>query len=182
MIAYKGFNQNFTCTMGRGTYRYEVGKTYREDAAECAHRGFHCVEEPIEVLRWYGNGRYCIVDATGDVHEDGSNKLCCTEITLLKEITLEELGILECEWVIRHPECECSEQVKKNIGQAVQNGIVVVRGKNPMAAGKEGATLFLLREGKGTKKIVSAGAYRVDGCEYLPDVYYNAEGRQVQVK
>ena len=77
MIAYKGFNKDLACTLGKGTFQYVVGKTYREDAAKCVKTGFHCVEEPIEVLRWYsGNtARYCIVEAKGDINEDGNDKI-----------------------------------------------------------------------------------------------------------
>ena len=69
MICYKGFNQNLCCTMGRGTMQYEVGKTYTAESAKTASTGLHCVEEPIEVLRWYPVGRYCIVAAEGDINE-----------------------------------------------------------------------------------------------------------------
>lgn len=47
MIAYKGFNKDLTCTMGKGRFQYEVGKSYKEDSAKCASTGFHCTEEPI---------------------------------------------------------------------------------------------------------------------------------------
>ena len=30
MIAYKGFNKDLTCTMGKGSFQYEVGKTYKD--------------------------------------------------------------------------------------------------------------------------------------------------------
>lgn len=182
MIAYKGFNKDLACTRGRGTFQYQIGQTYKEDKAQCVSTGFHCVEEPIEVLRWYSSdtSRYCIVEAGGDVNEDGLDKIACTEITILKEITLEQLGILECEWLMKHPEREFSAHVKKETGRAGKNGIVVVRGKNPKAVGDLGSTIFLLKEGKGTREIISAGAYRIDGENYMPDTYYNAEGRQVK--
>ena len=61
MIAYKGFNKDLTCTMGKGRFQYEVGKSYKEDSAKCASTGFHCTEEPIEVLSWYGNDSRDIV-------------------------------------------------------------------------------------------------------------------------
>ena len=116
MIAYKGFNQNLVCTMGNGAFQYEVGKTYREDKAKCASTGFHCVEEPIEVLTWYSGetARYCIVEAAGDVHEDGNDKISCTEMTILKEITLQQLGALECKWIQEHPERKTNKHIKKN--------------------------------------------------------------------
>ena len=54
MIAYKGFNKDLTCTMGKGRFQYEVGKSYKEDSAKCkygislhrrAYRGIELVWE-----------------------------------------------------------------------------------------------------------------------------------------
>lgn len=175
MIAYKGFNKDMTCTKGRGTYKYKIGETYREKKSQCASTGFHCVEEPIEVLTWYPNGRYCMVSAEGDIHEDGTNKIACTEMRILKELTLEQIGILECEWINEHPERECSKLVERDTGKAV-NGIVVVRGKNPKAAGKINSTIFLIKENR-RGKVVEIGAYRIDGKKFHKDQYYDVKGR-----
>lgn len=179
MIAYKGFNKDLICTMGKGQFQYEVGKTYKEDVAKCASTGFHCVEEPIEVLTWYSNenSRYCIVEAGGDVHEDGMERISCTEMTILKEIDLQILGVLECKWIQNHPDRKESRHIKKNEGFA-NSGIVIVRGKNPKAAGHLGTTIFLLKEKKGEKTIEEVGVYEIDGKEYLPDVYYRVDGRE----
>ena len=180
MIAYKGFNKDLTCTMGKGRFQYEVGKSYKEDSAKCASTGFHCTEEPIEVLSWYENdsSRYCIVEACGDIHEDGDDKISCTEMKKLKEITLQQLGALECKWIQEHPERKYSIHVKKDSARATGTGIVIVRGKNPKAAGDEGSTIFLLREGKGTKEIEEVGIYLIDGVQYMPDTYYRVDGRK----
>ncbi len=180
MIAYKGFNKDLVCTRGNGQFKYEIGKTYTEDNAKCASTGFHCVEEPIEVLSWYSSddSRYCIVSAGGDVNEDGNDRISCTEIKILKEITLQQLGILECEWLQKHPDRKYSNHVKKDSGWAPDKGIVIVRGKNPKAEGGEGSTIFLLREGKNTKEIEEAGAFLIDGVEYMPDTYYRVDGRK----
>ena len=180
MIAYKGFNKNLVCTMGKGSYQYEVGKTYKEDSAKCASTGFHCVEEPLDVLSWYSgeNARYCIVNAGGDVHEDGYNKISCTEMTILREISLQQLGALECKWIQDHPERINSRHVRQNEGTANSKGIVIVRGKNPKAAGQLGATIFLLKEKKGEKNIEEVGIYEIDGKEFLPDVFYRVDGRR----
>lgn len=178
MIAYKGFNKELSCTMGKGVFKYEVGKTYKEDRAKCASTGFHCVEEPIEVRSWYysESSRYCIVDAGGDINEDGDNRISCTEMTILKEITLQQLGIMECKWMQEHPTRAYSRHVWKDCGQAEGNGIVIVRGKNPKAKGEIGSTLFILREGKGT--IEEIGVFPIDGTEYKPDTYYRVDGRR----
>ena len=180
MIAYKGFNKTLTCTMGKSPFQYEVGRTYREDKAKCASTGFHCVEEPLDVLNWYSNpdSRYCVVSANGDINEDGNNKISCTVMTIIREITLQQLGILECKWIQEHPERIHSKNVKKDEGKAFGNGIVVVRGKNPKAAGELGTTIFLLKEQKCGKKIEEIGVFEIDGVEKLPDVYYRVDGRR----
>lgn len=178
MIAYKGFNKDLVCTMGKGQFQYEVGKTYKEERAKCASTGFHCVEEPIEVRSWYSSesSRYCIVDAGGDINEDGGNRISCTEMTILKEITLQQLGIMECKWMQEHPTRAYSRHVWKDCGQAEENGIVIVRGKNPKAKGEIGSTLFILREEKGA--IEEIGVFQIDGMEYKPDTYYRVDGRR----
>lgn len=180
MIAYKGFNKDLTCTMGKGTFQYEIGKTYKEESAKCVSTGFHCVEEPIEVLRWYPNGRFCIVNAGGDINEDGDDKISCTEMKILKEITLQQLGALECKWIQDHAERKCSNRVAEKEGTAKKNEIVIVRGKNPKASGEIGATIFLLKEKKGSKEIEEVGIFRIDGEEFLPDVFYRVDGRKAR--
>lgn len=179
MIAYKGFNKDLACTLGKGVFRYEVGKTYKEDRAQCVSTGFHCVEEPIEVLSWYSqtDSRYCIVNAGGDIHEDGNERISCTELTILQEVTLQQLGALECKWQQEHPEREYSGHVKKNEGTA-NKGIVIVRGKHPKAAGAIDTTIFLLKEKKGEKTIQEVGIFEIDGKEFLPNVYYQVDGRR----
>lgn len=181
MIAYKGFNKDLACTKGRGTYQYEVGKTYREDMAKTARAGFHCVEEPIRVLDWYSgdDARYCKVIASGDINEDGKERIACTEMTILQEITLAQLGALECVWIMDHPQWKCSDRVKRDSGSAEENGIVIVRGKNPKARGKKGSVIFLLKEAK-NGKICEFGAYEINGNSHMPDVYYRANGRKAR--
>lgn len=178
MRCYKGFNKDLTCTMGKGSFKYKVGETFTAEAAKCASTGLHCVEEPIEVLTWYrGNGsRYCVVEAAGDINENGA-KICCTEMKILKEITLQQLGMYECIWIQEHPEREESSHVHRESGCAEAGEIVIVRGKHPKAAGKLGCTLFLLREKSRSKEIADIGVFKVDGKEFKPDVYYTVEGR-----
>lgn len=96
----------------------------------------------------------------------------------MKEITLQQLGALECKWIQEHPERKYSRHVKKDSARATGTGIVIVRGKNPKAAGGKGSTIFLLREAKETKKIEEIGVYQIDGVEYMPDTYYDADGRK----
>lgn len=182
MRAYKGFSKALTARMGAGTFKYEVGKTYTEDKAECARTGFHCCEEPIEVLSWYHNrgDRYCIVEAGGDIHEDGTNRVSCTRIEILKEVTIKELALLEAQFIINRPNRPMSKQVRKDQGEAYGEGeAVIVRGKNPKALGELGTRLVLLKEEGRSKKIEAAGAFDVDGKNIKARVYYNVDGEVV---
>lgn len=182
MIAYKGFTKDLTATMGKGIFRYEIGKTYQNDLAQCASTGFHCVEEPIEVLSWYSSidSRFCIVNADGDIHEDGHERISCTIIKLVQEISRLQLAFLECQWLSNHPNRNYSRHVLRDKGIAnMRDKFVIVRGKKPLAAGPVGTYLFLVREGRRGKEIEEIGVYKVDGKEYLPDTYYDASGKVV---
>lgn len=180
MIAYKGFNKNLACTMGKGTYQYKVGKTYYEKKAKTASTGFHCVEEPIEVLRWYSgpSARYCMVEAGGDINESG-NKISCTKMKIIKELTIQELGAHEALWILNHPERENSSYVSRDEATA-ENSLAVVRGKRPRARGKVGDTLVLIQEETGSRQIKKIGIYEVDGKKVLPDVWYTTLGRRTK--
>ncbi len=180
MIAYKGFNKNLAARMGNGIFQYEFGKTYKNKEAKCANTGFHCVEEPIRVLDWYSakDDRYCIVEVGEDIHEDGRNKIAATEITLLKEIDIMELALEECRWLYKHPNRQHSTRVQKEKGDSTDK-FVIVRGKNPVAAGKKGTVLYLLQEKKCSKEIASMAIYEVDGVDIKPGRYYDIDGKEV---
>lgn len=179
MIAFKGFNKDMTCTMGKGIFHYKVGNAYTENQAKCTSTGFHCVEEPIEVLTWYPNGRFCIVEAQGDIHEDGYGRISCTEIKILREINPLELALLECKWLQKHPKRKYSKHVCREQGKAKMEEFVIVRGKDPKASGKQGATLFLVKEAPCDSSIVEIAVHQVDGETFSPDIYYDVEGKEV---
>ena len=176
MIAFKGFNKDLACTLGHGTFQYEIGKTYEEEEANCAQNGFHCVEEPIRVLDWYPKGRWCMVNAE-DIHEDGTDKIACKKMTILKELTQQQLLAYEAAWMLKHPDRAYSSKVEKERGKAEKGGTVIVRGKNPMAKREEGSMLLLVQEGKRTKNILRITAIEVNEDEYMPGIWYDAEGR-----
>ena len=50
MIAYKGFLPGLIC---RG-YQFRMGLNVTEKA-NCAHNGFHCAEDPLDCLSYYGD-------------------------------------------------------------------------------------------------------------------------------
>ena len=88
-IAYKGFDYNLSC---RG-FQYEVGKEYEIESGDivlCAN-GFHACQNPIDVLRYYGNNmlnRFCIVELSGKIVQ-GRYQYAAQKIKILKEINAE---------------------------------------------------------------------------------------------
>ena len=86
IIAYKAMNPDMTC---RGK-KYEVGKTYSEDKADCCNKGMHACENPFEVLRYYpmkDNPRFFEVECGGEISKsDEGSKLACTELTVKGEL------------------------------------------------------------------------------------------------
>lgn len=83
MIAYKGFCPGLVC---RG-YQFKMGLNVTEKA-NCAENGFHCAENPLDCLNYYGDikhSEYYIVNAGGDIDEDSHDtKISCTQLTILK--------------------------------------------------------------------------------------------------
>lgn len=43
-LAYKAFNADLTCTMGRGTFQYEPGIWYEEKEANCVKNGLRIIK------------------------------------------------------------------------------------------------------------------------------------------
>lgn len=86
IIAYKAMNPDMTC---RGK-KYETGKTYFEDKADCCRKGMHACENPFEVLRYYpmrDNPRFFEVECGGEISKsDEGSKLACTELTVKGEL------------------------------------------------------------------------------------------------
>lgn len=158
MIVYKGMRGNMTCTMGKGIYQYEVGKTYREEQSKAANTGFHSVENPLYVLHWYGTGdsRYFMCEAGGSIDEaKEDNKIASTELTILKELTIKELAGHGMMWMVNHPSRAwehdiCCCQVRKDQAEMkLKGGVAIARGENPRVRGVAGAVLGLIREEDG---------------------------------
>ena len=156
MIAFKGFTKNLTATMGKGTFQFKEGETYTEEESKCFRTGFHCAEDPFDCFHYYGLGngnRYFMVEAAGSLNEDGSDsKISCTQITLLKELTLKEMTYHKIRYMILHParkwqdyrsDYEVAEDRAEGKGEGT---IAIARGKNPKIRGKAGSVLGLLCE------------------------------------
>ena len=94
IIGYKGFDKDLKC---RG-FQYEVGGEYTTDRAKACETGFHCCENPLDVLGYYApldndgtSNRFCEVEAGGDIDTSKDDKLCCTHLKVKAEIGLQGL-------------------------------------------------------------------------------------------
>jgi hypothetical protein len=131
LIAYKGFNSKLACR----DYQFVMGLNVTEKA-NCRENGFHCAENPLDCLSYYSNmdaSVYCIVNAGGDIDEDGSDsKIACTELTIIKKLTREEFFLHGLAYMADHPSQQWSGYVMKNSAKA-SYGYAVVRGLDPVA-------------------------------------------------
>lgn len=186
MLAYKGFHADLTCTWGKGTYQYELGKTIRESKSKCRNSGAHCAEDPLECLRWYPLGcgnRYFLVEASGSLDELGGDdtQLACTEITLVKELSIKELAGHAMMYMVKHPLRKwekdmalCSVRKDRAEGQG-EGSIAIARGPHPRVKGKAGSVLGLIREVDGV--IEDAKLFRVEG-NLNQGTWYTLVGRE----
>lgn len=174
MIAYKGFAPGLVC---RG-YQFQMGLNVT-DKADCAANGFHCAENPLDCLSYYGDmdrSEYYIVDAGGDIDEDGNDtKIACTELTIIKRLTREDFFLHALAFMSDHPSREMSSHASRERAEA-RNGYAVVRGLDPQACGsKVGDILALAKEDTTSGMIVQLALFRVDGEKVRPGIWYDVE-------
>src|SRR6185437_1224588 len=91
VIAFKGFNQDWTCR----DYRFEVGKSYEmEGPVEICARGFHACEHPLNVFEYYSpaQSRFAEVCLSGEtVRHDSDTKIAAAKITINCELSIGQL-------------------------------------------------------------------------------------------
>lgn len=100
ITGYKGFDWDWKCR----DFQYEVGKTYEiEGEPELCERGFHFCTSPLAVFEYYApTNRFAIVKADEDdvIYDTSANshKAVTRRITIVREITLDEIGSLQMEF------------------------------------------------------------------------------------
>lgn len=181
--AYKGFNSDLTCTMGRGRLQYRENEWMEEPEANCVRNGFHCCYDPLDCLSYYGDFNksvYYVVLADGDINEDGYNtKIACTRIKLVKKLSKEEFVAHALYYMAKHPFLEVNGIVEDETARGeAYNGIRIVRGKNPKCAAPLGTVVGMVKEAADSKEITDIMIYTVDGINYLPDVTYFITGEE----
>lgn len=188
MIAYKGFHEDLTCTLGNGTFQYSPGETVREESSRCASRGMHCTEYPLECFIWYPPGkgnRYFEVEAAGSIDECGEDaKIACTEMTLIKELTVAQLVVKGVMYMVEHPtrrwELDRGNfMIKKDKAKAEgKDAVAVARGTSPKVKGTAGSVLGLVCEDR-QGNIIDAKVFIVKG-NIKPGIWYTLQGRELK--
>lgn len=153
MIAFKGFSSNMTARLGKGTYQFHPGHTERTEKSKTASCGFHCCENPLDCLSYYslGDDRFFLVEAAGSIDEDNQNRIACTEITPLQELSIKQIAGYGMAYMVQHPLRDGWERsgpdatVSRDRAQGAAK-ILIARGRRPRAMGQEGAVIGLLRE------------------------------------
>lgn len=194
MRAYKGFTKELISRLGNGeeeTCCFVPGETKEVEASKTFSCGFHCCENPFECLAYYafdGSNRFFVVEAAGDIDEDDEERIACTKITLVEELTPLKFALEGMKYIIGHPEREKWEQSRSNVtvahNRAQANGtgcIAIARGEHPVVTGVEGSILGLIAE---KNSIITAAklfvvtaeqsgrSYTLDASRKLKEVVY----------
>lgn len=156
MIVFKGFTQDLTATYGKGTYQYELGKTYTEEKSKTRSTGFHCAEYVLDCMNWYemdGKNRFFSVVAEGSIDEEKEcSMVVCTKITLLKELSIKEIAGHAMMYMVEHPHRPWEQNHMNAVaayGKAQADkskSIAIARGPHPKVKGAEGSVLGLILE------------------------------------
>lgn len=162
MRAYKGFTKDLVARLGDGkeeTCRFAPGETKEVEASKTFSCGFHCCENPFECLKYYaldGENRFFIVEAEGDIDEDEEERIACTRITLVEELTPLKFAFEGIRYIVNHPQRERWKQsrigvtVAEDRAEAKDRGdIAIARGGHPSVVGVEGSILGLIAEKDG---------------------------------
>lgn len=183
--AYKMFNKDLTCTLGRGTFQYQPGVWYEEldKEANCVKNGFHVAKNPLDCLSYYHSfekSQCWIVEIAGDMDEDScDSKVSAQKIRLVKRLSLSEFVARACMYIMEHPTLAYNYHVTEDKAVADGNHFAIAVGEEPKARGKTGDILGILRTYPDSREIAEATCFEIDGEEYLPDVWYDAGGKVV---
>ena len=185
MIAFKGVGKDNANRLGQGRIVYKVGETYVTEKSKTVNSGFHCCENPFECLTYYdiGNDKFLMVEAKGSIDEDGDERIACTELTVLEELTTVRFVYEGMKYMVMHPEREKWEQNRGSVqvarNKAKADIIAIARGFNPKAAAGPGGYIGFLIEAPSRKHFSQVGLFKVDGEKVLPDIFYRLRANGV---
>jgi len=114
VVAYKGFNRDFTC---RG-FQYRVGETYEHDGeVKACVSGFHACEHPLDVIGYYApaTSRFAAVTLSGELSRDSADsKIAASRIMIEEELSLHELIERAIKYVFDSAEPSQRAETDKN--------------------------------------------------------------------
>ena len=191
VTAYKGFDKDLKCR----DFQYEVGGEYRADRAVACQTGFHCCENPMDVLDYYPPcddtgtpNRFCEVEAGGDIDTSKDDKLCCTHLKVKAEIGLQGLIKAGVKFILDRVKWDSDKQSNTGDQSAATNtgdysaasvggkdSIAIVTGKDSKAKGALGCWIVLTERGEWNDNgypIRCVKAFKVDGNEIKAGTWY----------
>ena len=181
MKVFKATKADMTCTMGRGVFRYELGKTYTAEECKCGRTGLHSCEYVLDCAGYYemdGTNRFFEAEASGDIHEIGGDdtRVSSTELKLVRELNLQRICFEALSYMISHPGRKWQREgrnhiVRENmVGMLKRGAMGIARGFEPKISGELGAVLGLAHEENG--EIRAAKLITIDAILYHPGVTY----------
>ena len=173
--AYKGVDNNIVANSGRGHYKYKVNKWYEEKEAKDGHCGYHASLYPLTCLH-YGT-RFFVVACDGEFSELGDYTLACTKIKFVKEISRFELIDRAVVFILENPKVENLNHISTEKADDVTD-FAIVRGKNPIAKGKKGSLIWLLKEDS-SNDIIEMNRFIIGKDGILENTYYDVAGNIV---
>ena len=195
MKSYKGFKNDMTC---RG-FRYEEGKEYHEERAECCDTGFHACEYPLDCFRYYApaDSVYHEVEQTGDIDKsEGDSKVASTEIKIGAKIGIPGLVQAAIEYTSKRCEKKAENHntgyrgASSNTGNCgasfstgeestsyagCVNSVAAALGLNAKAKGVKGAYIICAEfetDNDGNYRIKGIQLHQVDGEKIKEETYY----------
>ena len=183
VIAYKGFNADWTCR----DFQYEIGESYEhEGVVKACGSGFHACEHPLDVFVYYSPAKsnFALVELGGDLarKDGGASKVAASKITIKAELRLSEL----VEAAVKHV-FDTAKWLKKSTASKYKQaasatgdwGAAMASGYAGKAKGKEGCALFLCERDTGGEILnVWAGIAGRDGVK--ADTWYTLKDGQPQ--
>ena len=183
MIAYKGFNPDLSYSLGCGNIKYSKMEWNEENEASAGHVGMHCAADPLDCLDYYPvwkNSVYFMVMVDGDINEtNGNSQISCTRMKLLKQLTLEEFVFCSVNYIAEHPYLPMNHRVESEQPLNMDSeDFLIVRGKDPVAGGRKGMVIGLLKESLSDNSITDMSVFTVGKDGFKENVLYDVTGKK----
>ncbi len=138
--------------LGNGKDHPHMGLNVTTEA-NCAQNGWHCAENPLDCLSyfsWDDKNEFYLCEAGGDIHEDGhASRVSCTELTILKRLSLTEFVAEAVRYIISHPHRPLHSSIHNAVNIGRENYFGIACGERPTISAAEGCVVALIRRTKG---------------------------------